>query len=263
MICFPNAKINLGLSVVGKRSDGLHNLNTCFIPIPLYDILEIKESEEFSLSVIGDFCCVDDNIIVKAWKLIEMYCPRKVEVLLYKNIPVGSGLGGGSSDAMFFILNVIKLFNIEISESKVKEMAVCLGADCSFFIENTASLATGIGDQLEKINSPIAGDYISVIYPDIEISTRSFFQKITLYSEINYHSIFGNSKASWKNNLVNSFQEILFVMYPETKTIVEKLSRYGAYYVSVTGTGSAIYALSDNPLKINDIDAWSWCGRLK
>lgn len=265
MICFPNAKINLGLSVVGKRIDGLHNLNTCFIPIPLYDILEIKESEKFSLNLIGDFgdCCIDDNIIVKAWKLIEKYCNKKVEVLLFKNIPVGSGLGGGSSDAMFFILNVIKLFNIKISESKVREIAVSLGADCSFFIENSASVAMETGDKLTKINNPIGGDYISVIYPGFEVSTKSFFNKISHYSEINYQSIFNADKILWKDNLINSFQEILFTEYPETKTIVEKLYYSGAYYASVTGTGSAIYALSEYPLKINDISGWKWFSRLE
>ena len=153
MITFPNAKINLGLSITEKRPDGYHNLETVFYPVALEDALEIRTSPEadkkFSLHQYGMEISgnPEDNLVVKAYLLLDKefhLCP--IEIHLYKHIPSGAGLGGGSSDAAFMLKLLNEHFQLNLSEDQLEIYAATLGADCAFFIRNAPTFAEGIGN---------------------------------------------------------------------------------------------------------------------
>ena len=260
MICFPNAKINVGLSIESKRFDGLHNLNSCLIPIPLFDILEIRKAENYSLEVYGTVTGIDakNNIINTAWNLIKNYCPENVEVLLFKNIPIGSGLGGGSSDAVFFLKEALNLFDVIIPEEQLSKLAFKLGADCPFFINNKPSLIEGAGERLKEINNPVSGSYLTVVYPEIEISTADSFSKVQDFSKINYPEVLKLDKHSWKEKLPNTFQKKIVELFPEIQEIINILYKKGAYYASLSGTGSSVFALSHEKINISEIPYWNF-----
>ncbi len=264
MICFPNAKINLGLIVESRRHDGLHNLSTCLIPVPLCDILEIKESDHYSLKVYNNETGVigNNNIITKSWDLIKHLCPRAVEVLLYKNIPIGSGLGGGSSDAAFFVIETLKMFKVSISSDNLINLLFKIGADCPYFAINNAALLRGAGEQLQEIQNPVKGDWVTILYPGFEVSTAFAFENIREFSSINYDKVLQYDKSSWKNVLTNTFQQGLVDKHPDLQIIIDKLYHAGAYFVSLSGTGSSLFALSNNKLIMTDCDYWLFNGRV-
>ena len=155
MITFPNAKINLGLNIVERRLDGYHNIETVFYPIPLTDVLEIVPVQETSLTCYGNpvDCPPEKNLVMRAYRMLqEHYDLSPVAIHLYKHIPDGAGLGGGSSDAAHALLMLNQMFNLGISEADLATMAATLGADCAFFIYNRPMLATGIGDVLTPVD---------------------------------------------------------------------------------------------------------------
>ena len=252
MICFPNAKINLGLSVTEKRKDGLHNIETCFIPIPLYDILEVKKSEKFSLDLYGipTLCPTYENLIYKAWNLLlsKVASIPPVSVCLFKNIPLGSGLGGGSSNAAYFLKLVNNLYDLNLSGTKLEIMASELGADCPFFIKNKPALASGTGNVFTVIDNPIKNEYITIVFPNINISTKEAYSKIIPNTGREILGLLNEPMPYWKHKLKNDFEEIAIPKFPELKKIKNLLYKSGAIYVSLTGSGSAIYAISSKPL---------------
>ena len=155
MILYPNAKINIGLKILNKRDDGFHNIETLFYPIELADILEIVESETVSMKEYG----IDipgrseENICIKAYNLLRQdFDIPPVEINLYKKIPVGAGLGGGSSDGAHTILLLDTLFNLNLTHNQKVRYASRLGSDCPFFIENRPMLGYGKGEKLEPFD---------------------------------------------------------------------------------------------------------------
>lgn len=257
MICFPNAKINLGLYVTEKRSDGMHNIETCMVPIPLVDILEILPASKFLIEYYGVTIpsLYNDNLIVKAWDLLLSIRKniQPVKVCLYKNIPIGSGLGGGSSNAAFFLKQMNNLFNLGFTTSNLEQMAANIGADCPFFIKNKTILASGIGNVFTPINNPVSGMFVTVIFPKIHISTREAFLKIEVEKSSNLNKVLGGNISSWKNCLRNDFEKIVLKDYPEISQVKDLLYSLGATYSSLSGSGSAVYAISTKPLNINKL----------
>jgi len=252
MICFPNAKINLGLSVLEKRTDGMHNIETCYIPIPLFDILEIKKSKDFSvtyfgLPIPGDYV---DNIIVKAWNLLlsEKKNIHSVDVCLYKNIPIGSGLGGGSSNAAFFLMAMNKLLSLGFSNFDLERMAGEIGSDCPFFIVNESVIATGTGNKFSPIINPVGGMFITIVFPNINISSKDAYSKVRPAGNYILNTILSGERSSWKRDLKNDFEKTILHDFPEIEKIKGSLYNLGALYASLTGSGSAVYALSTKPL---------------
>jgi len=252
MICFPNAKINLGLSITEKRDDGMHNIETCYIPIPVYDILEIIQSDSFSLVQTGVQLENNskDNLIVKAWDLISSLKKgvKPVNVYLHKNIPVGSGLGGGSSDAAFFLTSMNNMQHLGITSDELLSIASKIGADCPFFINNKPTIATGVGNIFSPTNNPVSNMFITVIFPNFSIYTNKAFSMIIPSKGNNILSTLNKQHSSWRNNLKNDFEEIIFSDFPELLNIKNTLYKLGATYTSLSGSGSAIYALSKAPL---------------
>lgn len=257
MIKFPCAKINLGLNIVSKRSDGYHNLETVFYPIPLYDALEIKHmDEEFpsendcDLKVTGNAieCDENNNLVVKAYNLIaEDYKLPRVHAHLYKRIPSQAGLGGGSSDAAHMIKLLDERFRLNIGNAEMERYAAKLGADCAFFIGCEPSYATGIGDQLMPADGPkgnLNGYYIFLVKPDIAVSTKEAYANIVPRTpEICCKEIVHQSIYTWKELLVNDFELSIFTNHPELGNIKNKLYERGAVFAQMSGSGSSIYGL--------------------
>lgn len=250
MLFFPNAKINLGLNVVAKREDGYHDIETIFVPVTgLYDVLEVVFSERNGFSLYGAplDCSADDNLCVKACRRMqEKYGLPPVWINLFKKIPTGAGLGGGSSDAAFTIKALDTLFELGLSEKQMAQEAAALGSDCPFFIYNRPMFATGRGEVLEDIDIPALDNLEIEVLPQKEfVSTAQAYAGITPgRPEISLKEAVTTPISQWKELISNDFEKGVFEKYPNLGKIKEKLYGEGALYASMTGSGSALYSLS-------------------
>jgi len=275
MICFPNAKINLGLRIVEKRPDGYHNLETVFYPIGLKDALECVPNThhtDFSLSVSG-FDCMDqtgnpeNNLITKAFRLLESkYRLQPSDVHLYKAIPTGAGLGGGSSDAAFTLKIINEINKLGLSDYELEVLSAHLGADCSFFIKNKPIFATGIGTVFEDIKLSLKGYYLILVKPDIHVSTAEAYSLVhPVRPETLLKDVLTNPITTWKNNVVNDFEVSVFERYPQIKTIKEQMYLDGAIYASMSGSGSSVFGLFNEPIDLHQSfkDCFYWSETLE
>ena len=251
MITYPNAKINLGLNIVEKRPDGYHNLETVFYPINLQDALEVnlrEGEEEFSLKVSGVSIEgePEDNLVVKAYRLLKKDFPNMpaIDIHMYKHIPTGAGLGGGSADAAFMIKLLNEKFKLNLSIEKMEEYAAILGADCAFFIQNKPVFATGIGNIFEPIQLSLKGYYLVLVKPDIFVSTKDAFVHITPKEPTqSLKEIIRMPVETWRATMKNDFEESVFQKFPEIAAIKDKLYDLGAIYASMSGSGSSVFGI--------------------
>lgn len=247
MVQFPNAKINLGLSVTERRPDGYHNLETVFYPVPLCDVLEVIRGETFSFRATGLTIegPEEENLVVRAWRLLQKrFGLPPVVVRLHKVIPSGAGLGGGSSDAAFMLKMVSDLFGLNLPQKELEAEASKLGADCPFFIRNTPAFATGTGNILTPIEVDLSGYHLVLVKPQVHVHTGEAYQSITpRQPAVSVHEVVQQPVGSWKGILVNDFEESVFRLYPQIGEIKEELYRRGAVYASMSGSGSAVYGL--------------------
>jgi 4-diphosphocytidyl-2-C-methyl-D-erythritol kinase len=257
MVVFPNAKINLGLRVVAKRSDGYHDIDTVFYPIPFYDILEIIPSNkdvEFTFSgkeIIGN---INSNLCYKAYQLIKKDYPQipSVKIHLHKNIPMGAGLGGGSSDGAFMLKILNEKFQLGITGDVLEHYALQLGSDCPFFIANKACGASGRGEQFESIELDLKNKSFLLVNPGLHVSTADAFSKINIANNISpCTSVVKYPIYKWKELLINDFEHSVFEIHPILKEIKETLYSAGAVYASMTGTGSSIYGIFEKDIPEN------------
>ncbi len=154
MILYPNAKINLGLNIVARRPDGYHDIETIFYPIPLQDALEVKAADHFSFRLSGNQldCAAGDNLVIRVLKMIEAdYKLPELDIHLFKHIPSGAGLGGGSSDAAFMMRLLNEQFSLGMTDDEMEQRLATLGADWPFFVRNRPVFATGIGNVFTPI----------------------------------------------------------------------------------------------------------------
>lgn len=236
------AKINLGLNIFSKRQDGFHNIETLFYPIhDLYDELIFEESESFSFKNEYSF----NNIIVKAINLLELYLDRNINlnISLKKNIPIGAGLGGGSSDAAFVLTGVNKFLQLELTPYTINKIALELGSDVPFFLNPSPAVGTSRGEILTPINYKI--DFpILIVNPGIHVSTKDAFANVSpKVSEFNYNRIKGLRVSEYNRYIFNDFEESIFKVYPEIKKIKELMISSGAIFALMSGTGSSVYGL--------------------
>ena len=251
MITYPNAKINLGLNIVEKRPDGYHNLETVFYPINLQDALEVnlrEGEEEFSLKVSGVSIEgePEDNLVVKAYRLLKKDYPNMpaIDIHMYKHIPTGAGLGGGSADAAFMIKLLNEKFKLNLSIEKMEEYAAILGADCAFFIQNKPVFATGIGNIFEPIQLSLKGYYLVLVKPDIFVSTKDAFAHIIPKEPTqSLKEIIRMPVETWRATMKNDFEESVFQKFPEIAAIKDKLYDLGAIYASMSGSGSSVFGI--------------------
>lgn len=248
MILFPNAKVNLGLNVVAKRSDGYHDIETLFVPCTqLFDILEVVEQKESSLHlygipVVGD---VEDNLCMKAYRLLqEKHSIPAVGIQLYKKIPMGAGLGGGSSDAANTLIAINKLFSLDLSDDTLAEYAAQLGSDCPFFIYNVPMFATGRGEILRQYDISLSQYRIEIVSPSVFVSTKEAYQGLTPHKpEVPLLEALSRPIEEWKDVVVNDFEESIFKKYPILAKEKEALYERGALYASMSGSGSSLFGI--------------------
>lgn len=251
MIVFPNIKINLGLSITEKRPDGYHNLETVFYPVALEDALEIRALPEadkkitlhqYGMEIASN---PEDNLVAKAYSLLdkEFHLPP-VEIHLYKHIPSGAGLGGGSSDAAFMLKLLNGHFHLNLSEEQLEIYAATLGADCAFFIKNKPVYAEGIGNIFSPIELSLKGYQIMIVKPDVFVSTREAFANIhPHHPEYPIKEVIRRPVAEWKDILINDFEASVFPQHPVIGEIKQELYNQGAIYASMSGSGSSVFGL--------------------
>lgn len=262
MITFPNAKINLGLNIVEKRPDGYHNLETIFYPIPLQDALEITPWEggerKYKLAQSGIQIAGDDenNLVVKAYKLLDnLHNLPPIEINLLKHIPSGAGLGGGSADAAFMLCMLNQHFQLNIPNEQLEVYAAQLGADCAFFVENKPTFAEGIGNIFSPIELSLKGYKLVLVKPDIFVSTRDAFAQIKpKRPTISLKEVVKMPVEAWKTYMVNDFEESVFPQFPAIADIKAKLYDMGAIYVSMSGSGSSVFALFKGDATLPKVD---------
>lgn len=270
MILYPNAKINIGLNVVEKRPDGYHNLETVFYPIPLQDALEITPIQSvasekgYQLKVMGTVLdgTPDDNLIVRAYKMMrDEYRLPPVSMYLYKHIPTGAGLGGGSADAAFTIKALNNQFKLGLSVEKMEEHASQLGADCAFFIKNEPVYATGIGNEFHPLQLSLKGKVLVLIKPDVFVSTKDAYAHVKpAHPETSLPELLAQPIETWKDTVINDFEASVFVKYPEIACIKDKLYDMGAVYASMSGSGSSVYGIFNETVEnIDEIFAGYFC----
>jgi len=251
MILYPNCKINLGLRVVRKRPDGYHDLETIFVPIyGLHDELEVLPASSFSFEQEGIAvdCDPEDNLIVKCYRQMAGRYQQigAVKVRFKKNIPFGAGLGGGSSDAAHMAIALNELFGLGLSKEQLAAEVASLGADCAFFIYNVPCFAEGIGDKLTPIELDLKGTRIILIKPEEGVSTKEAYSGMKSYSVsgLTAERSYSESDLIGEAGLfINDFEATVFPLHPIIGEIKKRLLDAGAYYASMSGSGSTVFGL--------------------
>ena len=260
MIVFPNCKINLGLRVIRKRNDGFHDLESVFYPLLFNDALEVIKATDASGFALNFTCSgliidgkTEHNLCIKAFELLKKDFSHltALQLHLHKAIPVGSGLGGGSSDGAFTLKLLNQKFNLGLSTEKLLAYALQLGSDCPFFIINKPTFATGRGEILETVPLDLSAYKIVIIYPGIHIGTEWAFSQLKVADT---YKVSDTLKPidTWKEELKNDFEEPVFNQYPEIKKIKVDLYNSGAIYASLSGSGSTVYGIFKKDAKISN-----------
>ncbi|MHA8090958.1 4-(cytidine 5'-diphospho)-2-C-methyl-D-erythritol kinase [Aquirufa regiilacus] len=268
MILFPNAKINLGLYITEKRSDGFHNLSTCFYPVPWSDILEITPHDtfEFSTSGLAISGALETNLCYRAFMLLkEAFNIAPVHIHLHKVIPMGAGLGGGSSDAAYTLMGLRDMFKLPLTNEDLIPFAQKLGSDCAFFLFNQAQIGTEKGDVLTPLDLSLTGKFLVMIYPNFGISTQEAYAGVKpKKARKNWEKQFTKPLETWKEPISNDFENSLFPAYPQLAEIKNELYAIGAQYAAMSGSGSTIFGLFDQEVKLPE--SWkafqTWSGLL-
>jgi 4-diphosphocytidyl-2-C-methyl-D-erythritol kinase len=253
MIGFSHAKINIGLFVMNKRSDGFHALESVFWPIAWTDALELhhKDTPGLELKITGLEVPggKEDNLIFKAYNLLaSRYDLGGVTAHLHKTIPMGAGLGGGSSNATCMIRLLNRLFEINITDKVALELTAALGSDCPFFWNSSPALVTGRGEKMVCPPSFQSSEwqdlYVTVIHPGVLVSTAEAFDNCTpKRRDLDWTQLSGSTVQSWREWLHNDFENGVSAIHPEIQLAREHLQNHGADYVQMTGTGSAVFGV--------------------
>jgi len=259
VIVFPNCKINLGLRILRKRSDGYHDLETIFYPLPFFDVLEIHESSgsnsKLSFSTTGlPIESNMNNLCVRAYELLKDDFHRLPPALmhLHKEIPIGGGLGGGSADGAFALKLVNEKFGLGLTLQQLTNYALRLGSDCPFFITNKPAYATGRGEKLDDLNLDLSGYKFCVVNPGILVKTSEAFRGIEpSVPQKSLKEIIGQDIETWKSELINDFEKPIFAQYSEIATIKNALYENGALYASMSGSGSSVYGIFEKEAELN------------
>jgi len=249
VIVFPNCKINLGLHVLEKRPDGFHNIETIFYPLPFYEALEAVKAPDGVTSFHSSGLPVPldgkPNICLQAYEILKKeYKIPAVKFHLHKKIPSGAGLGGGSADGAFTLCLLNKIFSLDLSKKKLQTMAASLGSDCAFFLENKPMHARGRGEILTPVAVNLNGYSLVLVIPPIHACTTEAYANIRPEKPaIPLKEILKKPIEQWKETLTNDFERAVFLKYPEIKKIKALLYQEGAMYASMSGSGSAVFAL--------------------
>jgi len=260
VISFPNAKINLGLNIIRKRADGYHDLETCFYPLQINDVVEVIQqnitSDSASVIFSSSGLLIDgdeqNNLCIKAYQLLKKDFPAlpAIKMHLHKNIPMGAGLGGGSADGACVLQLLNEKFNLQLSQQQLIDYALQLGSDCPFFIVNKPCFATSRGEQMELISLDLSAFKFLMVNPQIHVATGWAFKHIQpAVPATSIKTIIQQPIETWKAALINDFEEAVFKEYPSIHAIKNELYQMGAVYVSMSGSGSTLFGIfKKNPL---------------
>lgn len=243
------SKINLGLKVLNLRDDNYHNISSVFIEVDLHDTLTFIPSSSFSLHCSNDIIPINtENTITKAYKLLNKKFNFKnhYKILLEKNIPIGGGMGGGSSNAAFTLKALNKLNNLKLTNKQLYDFSLKIGSDVSFFIEGGIKLVSGRGEIINDYSAPLINDlYILLIFPDFSVDTSWAYKKIKKklqYKEYSTKFPALDSQVNWKL-FENDFEDIVGSAYPEIFEIKQFLYNNGALYSGLSGSGSTMFGV--------------------
>ena len=253
MLVFPPAKINLGLHVLRQRPDGYRDIETVMVPIPLHDALEaivdpkLGEGElaftRSGLAVPGD---PYEDLCVKAHQLLkEHHRMPGLRMHLHKAIPIGAGLGGGSSDGSFALALINRLLSLGLGQTGLQGLAERLGSDCPFFLGSGAQLATGRGEVLRPLELALTGWWMLLINPGVHVGTAEVYSNTVPSSATEDLAELTTriGPGSWTGRLVNAMEAYVLRAYPivaETKALIQA---QGAVYCAMSGSGSSVFGL--------------------
>jgi 4-diphosphocytidyl-2-C-methyl-D-erythritol kinase len=268
MLTFPNAKINIGLSIIEKRPDGFHNLESCFYSVGWSDVLEILPAEKtiFKSTGIPIPGNTENNLCLKAYHLLKTdFDIPPVMIHLHKVVPIGAGLGGGSADCAFTIKTLNDLFGLNLSTTLMEDYARKLGSDCAFFIQNRPQFCFGKGDEFSTIKVDLSGKFIVLVNPNIHISTAEAYSGVKpKKSEFDLKEILQLPVNQWVNIVKNDFEYHLLPKYPAIADIKNQLYTQGASYASMTGSGSTVFGIFEEEINLKEqFSGYSvWQGKL-
>ncbi len=257
MLTFPICKINIGLHVTEKRPDGYHNLETIFYPIPLHDNLEVNlltnDDAPYRLHLAGHKIegNAEDNLVIKVLRSLKAdFDIPPIDIHLYKRVPMGAGLGGGSSDAAMFMKTLNEMFDLGMSHDEMERRIATFGADCAFFIKEQPCYATGIGNILEPLDFTLKGRQIVLMKPDDFVSTKEAYAGIKpTPSAIDLREAIRRPIEEWKTLIVNDFEKSVFPAHPRIQAIKETLYDMGALYAAMSGSGSTVFAIFEHKVE--------------
>ena len=259
MILFSPAKINLGLHILGKREDGFHSLRSVMYPVGLCDILEFLEmpvgSEPFQFTQTGILLDQDaeNNLVTKAWRLLnrETSLPP-LSIHLHKQIPVGAGLGGGSSNASITLKGLNQWASPVLGPDHLQTLAIRLGSDCPFFLHTGPMMMEGRGEILSRTSLRLEGFFLVLLFPGIHISTAEAYAGVhprvpvmTLEQQLS------KTVEDWKDLLVNDFEKTVCDKYPLIRELKLALYQAGALYAAMSGSGSSIFGIFREPPRLS------------
>lgn len=251
MIVFPNAKINIGLRITGRRTDGYHDIETVFYPVSLCDALEFVVSDPLinkdilTITGIDTGCGPDDNLVIKT--LLKLRVKNTfpfLKIHLHKVIPVGAGLAGGSSDAACLLKMINRHFGLNIDNPILKVMALELGSDCPFFIDCVPSFASGRGELLTPVKPVLAGYYLVIINTRVGIITSEAYQHCHQGApSASLRELIELPVMEWKQLILNDFEDFAFNLYPILGDIKDQLYKSKALFSLMSGSGSSVYGI--------------------
>jgi 4-diphosphocytidyl-2-C-methyl-D-erythritol kinase len=268
MIRFAPCKINLGLHVTEKRPDGYHHIETCFVPVPWFDVIEAIPASAFGFTASGLPVpgAADDNLCVRAYRLLQKdFSLPPAALHLHKTVPMGAGLGGGSSNGAGMLCLLNDLFALGLTDENLRHYAAQLGSDCPFFIGGRPMLGTGRGEVLTPVALPLAGCGLAVVKPDVHVSTAEAYAGITPRKPVlPLAEVLNMPVARWREALVNDFEATVAGRFPVIGRIKNELYDMGAFYAALSGSGSAVFGLFDRePDVAGKFDGClCWSGRL-
>lgn len=268
MILQSPAKINIGLQIIRKRPDGFHELRSLMYPTGLSDIIEIREAGKGSKALVFSQTGIHveedsgQNLCEKAYKIFsgERELPP-LEIHLHKQIPIGAGLGGGSSNATWILRGLNQLTSMPLPHERLHALAAILGSDCPFFLHDQAMMMEGRGETLTPLKVKLDGYWLVLLFPEIHISTPEAYAGVQAFlPEAHLDQLVSAPLNKWKSLVVNDFEKGIFEKYPELASIKKGLYKSGALYASLSGSGSSLYgifkALPELPESISRYIIW-------
>jgi len=255
MIHFSPAKINLGLHILKRREDGYHMLRSVMYPTGLCDIIEIHQLTEnkdpvcFTQSGIRFESDLEKNLCIEAFSLFASEHPLPpLAIHLHKQIPVGAGLGGGSSNASTVLKGLNSLTSSPASSEKLASLASQLGSDCPFFLHNGPMLMEGRGEELSPVKLSLRPNYLVLLFPEIYISTAEAYASVTpSVPDIDLLEVIEIQSNNWKDKLSNDFEKSAFAKHPLLRDLKLELYNAGAKFASMSGSGSSLFGIFEKP----------------